>query len=82
VRIGKGKGEVGDGREGEGKEEMCNRNFQLFKALQSPRVTSYATKFLARDSICAERAIYYRPFICPSVCLSVRPTHGWISKNG
>jgi len=30
----------------------------------------------------AERAICYRPSICPSVCLSVRLSQGWISQNG
>jgi len=29
----------------------------------------------------AERAICYRPSVCPSVRLSVRPSHGWISQK-
>jgi len=32
---------------------------------------------LARDSLYATRSIYYRP----SVCLSVRLSHGWISQR-
>ena len=35
------------------------------------------TVFSARQH--AERAICYRPSVRPSVCLSVRPSHGWIS---
>jgi len=44
------------------------------------RLPSCTVIFLARDSIYAI-ARYMPSSVRPSVCLSVRPSHGWISQR-
>jgi len=64
---------------------VCDRHFDTLTDRQTFTATVATVerqrRFLARDSIYAERAICYRKSVRPSICLSVCHTGGSV-KNG
>ena len=61
--------------------EIWSQNLQAIILCSKGRTVGQVWKWFFSARQHAERAICYRKSVCPSVSLSVCPSHGWISQK-